>query len=85
MIEVNDVHPTNAASPIEEQLLFDSNTKPLRDVQLLKASYPIVVILLGRMIEVSDVHPANAPIPIEEQLLLGSNTNPLRDVQLKKV
>jgi hypothetical protein len=50
MIEVNDVHPANAELPIEEQLLFDSNTNPLRDVQLLKASFPRVVILLGSVI-----------------------------------
>jgi hypothetical protein len=59
MIEVNDVHASNAASPIEEQLLFDSNTNPLRDVQFLKALFPRVAILLGRMIEDNDVHPAN--------------------------
>jgi hypothetical protein len=36
----------------------------IREVQFLKAFFPIFITLLGIVIEVRDLHPLNAPYPI---------------------
>ena len=46
-----------------------STTMEVREEQLAKAKYPMLVTLLGMVIDVNDLHPSNALSPILVTLL----------------
>jgi len=80
VMDVKDVHVSNALSLISPRLELGSNITVLKAVSLVNADPPIVVTDLGIVMDVKDVQSWNAPPSISPRLELGSNITVLKAI-----